>query len=466
MLPVIFAGPPDANRGDMLVVINLAVEQFLGGHNPYRLYHVPWEMALSYGPGLWAPYILPKVLGFDSRVLALIGQLAVPAACGLAAVISTVRAQWIRAVTLLALAITVAFQPAILQFFRIGHTTVYWPLLLIFAVLVVEERWTACCVALGFLVAARSTMVAIVPVFLLTLHVRRALSWKRAVLLVASAIAPFLPFLGDIHNLVYGLFGAYQKVMKGFVWHQTTWALTTFGLTSPLLKRGLEHFVELTQVGVMAVVYLVAWIDLRRGRPALPWMVVALLAFSMTTLWPVLYIYFDVWVLALCGLAATAWHGAWRPRFGAFVVPATLAAAAVAIVLIAGKNVRGSSYTIDVGTRRANGMTGGGFGRDIREVYGKRTFVWVEGTTARIGVPRAGLAGGRIRIAIHPFTPVEGLNQTVTASLNGHSLGMIPLHIGWQDIDFEAQRSFWQYRLQRPRSELRLRDQWRRDKDQ
>ena len=180
VLPVIFAGPPDANRGDMLVVINLAVEQFLGGHNPYRLYHVPWEVPLPYGPMLWAPYVLPKVLGFDSRVLALIGQLAVPAACGLAAVISTVRAQWIRAVTLLALAISVAFQPDILQFFGIGHTTVYWPLLLKFAVLVVEERWTACSVALGFLVAARSTMVAIVPVFLLTLHVRRALSWKRA----------------------------------------------------------------------------------------------------------------------------------------------------------------------------------------------------------------------------------------------------------------------------------------------
>src|SRR4051812_9830591 len=72
LLPAMFAGPVDVTRGDMLVVTEAGVRQVLDGRTPYTLYHVPWEMTLSYGPMLWGPFVLPVVLHADVRVLTLI----------------------------------------------------------------------------------------------------------------------------------------------------------------------------------------------------------------------------------------------------------------------------------------------------------------------------------------------------------------------------------------------------------
>jgi hypothetical protein len=445
-LPVVFAGPPDVYRGDMLVVINLAVDRFLAGENPYRLYHVPWEVPLPYGPMLWMPYIVPRLLNFDVRVFTLAGQLAIPAACGLAALIEVGRMRLVRAASLVALLVALAWQPQFLAFSGYLHTQMYWPLLLVFAILVVEERWTGCCIALGLLVAARTTMVTLVPVFILTLLARGALTWQRMALLAVSAIGPFLPFfVNDPQNVIYGMYGSYQKVMKGFVWRQTTWVLTTFGVTGPLLARGAERYVEIVQVCALLAVYGAAWVGLRARHSPLPWMVLSLLAFSMTTLWPVLYLYFDVWVLAACGLVVATWSSKGPAPLRAALSPAVVSVVALALVLVGGARVRGAAYSIDVGTPKSTGMTGGGFGADTSVTEGDRTFVWVEGPLARVRVPRAGFFRSRIRVALRPFSPVPGLHQTVTATLNGRPVGMATLREGWQDVTFEVRRSAWLY---------------------
>jgi hypothetical protein len=65
----------------MLVIIQHAIRQFLGGGNPYAVHHVPWDAPLSYGPPLWVPLIVPYVLRVDFRIATLAAQLLVPA-CG------------------------------------------------------------------------------------------------------------------------------------------------------------------------------------------------------------------------------------------------------------------------------------------------------------------------------------------------------------------------------------------------
>src|SRR3954453_17862393 len=81
MLPHVFVGGINAAEGDMLVVIDAGLGRLLSGFNPYAIYRVPWDAPLPYGPWLWLPYALPYALHADPRVLTLVMQLTLLAAC-------------------------------------------------------------------------------------------------------------------------------------------------------------------------------------------------------------------------------------------------------------------------------------------------------------------------------------------------------------------------------------------------
>ena len=463
LLPAVFAGPLDPNRGDMLVIIEHAIAQFLSRGNPYGIHHVPWDAPLSYGPVLWLPLVVPHVFRVDLRIVTLIAQLVVPACLMLAAAIRAGRRDPARAAALLGIGAALALNPGILYFHAIGHTQVYWPLLLVFAATLAGGRWTAAAICLGLLVAARTTMVALVPVFFLHLAINgaingaanRVLSLRHVAWFAVAAGLPFLPFVvADPGSVYYAMFGVYLKLMKGFVWYSTTWTQNTYGLTGRLLERGLERYVEAAQVASLAVTYILSWRSLRKGGRPEPWMALALLVFSMTTLWPVSYLYFDVWVLLACSLLAADGFGVLSGlRLASRVTSVT---AACALVVLAAAAIRpGSSYTLDIGDPATAGYTGGGFGRDVAVDDEGRKVVWVEGETARVRLPRAGWLGATIRIAIRPNTlsdagpdavqPGSGLVQRVSAALNGHALGTSTLSPGWQEITFPARGRDWIY---------------------
>jgi hypothetical protein len=231
------------------------------------------------------------------------------------------------------------------------------------------------------------------------------------------------------------MFGVYMKLMKGYVWYSTRWVIDTYGVTGQLLERGLERYVEVTQIVALAITYVLAWRSLRRGGRPEPWMALALLVFSMTTLWPVIYLYFDVWMLAACALLA---YDGFGPSSSRPVVWPTAAAVAlsIAIVLAAGAVQPGAALSLDVGDASSVGYTGGGFGRDESVTDDGRSVVWIEGETARVRLPRAGWRGATIRIAIRPHMPSTGLTQRVSASLNGRAIGVARLTDGWQEITF------------------------------
>ena len=179
-------------------------------------------------------------------------------------------------------------------------------------------------------------------------------------------------------------------------------------------------------------------------------MALALLVFSMTTLWPVLYVYFDVWVFLVAGLLATSFGPvliSHQPRRALVtcVVAAAVAVVSAGAVLAAGARQPGSSYTIDVGTREASALTGGGFGKDEPSYDSGREFVWVTDGAARVRLPRASWTAADITIDIRPFEPAPGMHQTVSAALNGKPIGLVTLDAGWQRISFHARRRYWNY---------------------
>jgi len=221
------------------------------------------------------------------------------------------------------------------RFTLVGHTPVYWPILALCAWLVVRRRWYAAAVALGLLVAARSTMVAMVPVLLMAVWLRDRRAWKTATALVVLASGlPFLPFaIWDLTALTYAMYGSYEKVIKEVVWIDPT-VPHTIGLTGVLLSHHWQGAVEAVQLVVLLLVYVGCWMALRRGRAPIAVMGIALLAFSMTTLWPVYYLYFDVFLLLASGVIA-ATSSASPPRSTGAVVGAWTALLTVDAAMVA-----------------------------------------------------------------------------------------------------------------------------------
>jgi hypothetical protein len=433
--------PHDSQRADMLVVVQLGIRRLLHGSNPYTTYNVPWPAPLPYGIVMWAPMLVPHLLHADVRFVTILGALFVPVVCAVAAVADARRGRYALGLAWLAVTAAIAFNPQLRGFISIGHTPAYWPLLALFAWLVALERWRSAALVCGLLIVARTTMIAVAPVLLIAVWYRaRPQMAAAAALLAAGAVLPFLPFaIADWPALRYALYGSYQATMKGFVWTSTMWVQNTVGITGLLIARGWPRAVEPVQMIVMLAVYGAAWHAIRRGRRPLPWLALALLAFSMTTLWPVIYLYFDVFLLLVCGAVAEA--AVIRHGRLAWVWAGALAASLVVLVSSAWAMVP-TEASIDAGTGSDRSFLYAGFANDERGT--DRSYAWIEGTRAEMLVPRRSRGDATIEIAVQPNLPTRDTVQQMSVALNGTVLGTATLREGWQEVSFEAPSRAWQ----------------------
>jgi hypothetical protein len=432
--------PHDPQRADMLVVIQLGIRRLLHGNNPYTMYNVPWQIPLPYGIVMWAPMLVPHLLHADVRFATIFGVLFVPVACALTAVVEAHRGRHTAALAWLVVMSAIAFSPQLEGFVSIGHTPAYWPLLALFAWLVVRERWHTAALACGLLIAARTTMVSIAPVLLMAVWYRgRSRVAGCAALLAAGAVLPFLPFaIADWPALRYALYGSYQSMMKTFVWTSTEWVQHTIGVTGWLLGRGWKGAVEPVQIAVMLAVYAAAWLAIRRGRRPLPWLAFALLAFSMTTLWPVIYLYFDVFLLLVCGALAEA---VILQEGRTLRVWAGTAAASSVVLMLSTWVMVPNDRSIDAGTGADRPFLYSGFSNDERGT--DRTYAWINGTHAEIVVPRRSRADATIGVIVEPNLPTRDTVQQMSVTLNGTVLGTATLKEGWQEVSFSAPSQAW-----------------------
>jgi hypothetical protein len=432
-----------AYGADMLIMIREATQRFLSGRDPYstylNTYDAPWRLSLPYGPVLWGPYLVPQILQMDLRVIAIVGELFVAAGCATAATIEVARgrfayaAAWVVLMAVLALSITAR------EFTVLAHTPVYWPLLPLFAALVARRRWLLAAFALGLLIVARSTMVALVPILVMAVwkddRPRLARACAVLGLTVAAMLGPFA--LWDHRAMWDGMVESYLRNTKGFVWVSADRAaINTLGVTGWLLSHDRGDLVERAQLMLMAVTGVAAWLAIRRGARPLPWMGLALLIFSMTSLWPVYYIYYDVLLLFVSAalvetltpvLRMKAWVG-------------TLAAVLV-LVAVTTHAMTVAAPSIEIGSPTAQQALLEGFG--TTETGDDRVFVWIVNERAAIALPRRSTARAHIAIDCRPFL-ASGPPHVVTVMLNGRTLVTQPLHDGWQTIRIPAPRDAWQ----------------------
>lgn len=449
LLPVVFAGRLDPERGDMLVVVDAGIREWLAGRMPYRLYYLPKEAPLPYGPALWGPYVPAVALHFDLRLISLLGILASIGTCLLIGTQGLFHRLWIPAVSALVPALVLAGHADVWAFYPIAHTPVYWPLLVLFALLITLRQWMWAAAVLGGLISARSTMVSLVPVFLMATHVTGLRAWRPLLLIGLCALIPLVPFVvQDPGAIVYAFIGSYERVMKGVVWAQTNWAHRTYGLTSVLLNFELGRYVQPAQVLSLTVVYALAWLGIRARQAPAPWLVASLMVFTMTSLWPVLYTYFDVWILAVGFLSAVVFRAtvpSARVVSRSMSWLAIVALVSVVSVLAVGAYSTGRRYVIDVGSPASVSFTGGGFGGDESVVEDDRTLVWVTGRTARVRLPRAGWGAATLELHLKPFADTTSVPTLLVAKLNGQHIGGATLKNGWQVLSVPTHRRHWLY---------------------
>ena len=433
---------------DMLIVVREAARRFLGGHDPYstyRTYDAPWGMVLPYGPALWLPFSVPVLLHTDLRVVTIVGEIFVPACCGLAAIVEAARGRTASAVAWIILVAAIVASVDLANFTVMGHTSVYWPLLPVFAVVVTRRRWLQAAFALGILLLARTTMVTLVPVFVMAVWADRRCGRRRTAaalaIVAATALAGLLPFaLWDFHAMWDGMIASYPRIMKQVVWTSNDGGATnTIGVTGWLLSHHREHLVEVVQAIVMAITYAAAWRAIARGARPLPWMALALLAFSMTTLWPVAYIYFDVLLLFVAAAMADTLG---RSRLTLGLAPWLLTLAGLIVVVATTLHLTTSALpAIAAGSSEGRRAFRLGFSSVERD--GEREVAWVVGDRATVVFPRSSAAPADVIVACQGRGAPGGPPPTVTAVLNGRMLGTAHTGGGWEALHFTVPKSAW-----------------------
>jgi hypothetical protein len=247
---------------------------------------------------------------------------------------------------------------------------------------------------------------------------------------VAVSFGPFL--LVDWGTVVYGLYGNYVRVITGTVWTETNWMASTLGLTRVLVSSGWSDYVGLSQAVVMGLVCAAAWWRLRPDSPA-PWLLVSLAAFSMTTLWPVWYVFLDVFVLGVALLVAD-----WSPRLRArpWATAAGVAALTVVTIVATLLVTPGVYYAIEPG-QTPRWHLRSGFGDEVDG------FAWATRERVHLRVPRGLWTDAVIEITCAPYEAPGAPQQTLGVSLNGVSLGQVALRPGVQTVSVPTRSRHW-----------------------
>lgn len=192
----------DPNVADMLPLIQGACDNLMSGANPYlAVYKMPWELPLTFWPGLWLPYSVFHYIGIDLRWLHMCVVIGI-AAIMISILVKSllIRSQERRAtiVSVLSSLFLFLFSSELILFAGFGHTPPVWAWLSLLAAAVLAKRPYLTAIFLGILIASRQTAVVFAPL-LFIFWLRKYSSCRSAIKYSLVSIAAFCivcgPFL-------------------------------------------------------------------------------------------------------------------------------------------------------------------------------------------------------------------------------------------------------------------------------
>lgn len=284
--------PIEPARGDMLPLVQRALDNLFAGRSPYTTYAMPWELPLTYLPVTWLAYLPPYTLGLDIRLTNLLAELLIGAAL---AWLATARHEPRDEPGRLLWA-WVFLQPTSLNWSLSTTAPVLWALLALTLVLTLGGRLRSAALALGLCAAASPLAVVAAPFMLL--RWLRVVGWRRAVLLAGGAglvaLAFVLPFL--IWSPQEFLFGGLRWFNDNDLFPRLRWELDQtwarmVGFSGIFWRHGLVGILKPIQALLLAGLIGLYWRWGASGERLAPLVVVAFLLFMVfnPVLWPYLY---------------------------------------------------------------------------------------------------------------------------------------------------------------------------------
>lgn len=283
--------PVDSAYGDMLPLIVSASEMLLGGEFPYVTHYVPWDLPLTFMPGLWLSYVPFVWSGIDPRWLGIIALWGV--SLSLYSLISN--RSW--AVRILGLAIIgpFIFAPAWIDFTIQGHTQVLWLYVALYGAFVLRGyyRWAA--FMLGLLIISRQTFLLLVPPAVIWAFIncsRRDLLYC-ALCFLAPVVFVLFPFVWfDTDAVLLEPLRHYRELAVYELWRADDGYLAeTPGLTYTIHRMGADSLLAFLPWAVLLLTWGGAWFYGRRAVGLLAGSGIGLFAMNLITPIPWYYIF-------------------------------------------------------------------------------------------------------------------------------------------------------------------------------
>lgn len=297
-------------NGDMLPLVQGALNNLFAGRSPYTTYKMPWEVPLTYLPITWLSYLPPYLLGLDlrwSNIAAEIGVLG--ALAWLGARRNGWRATW-RSEPTLVLWAWLFLQPSVIHWDMGNTAPITWLLLAWTFALALGGSDRGAAIALG-LAAAGTPLVAVFGVFIGLYWLRRygLLHTIRlgAVcgIVAAIVVVPFL--LWAPQDFITGTYRWFNNING---WPRQKWIETDphiwsviSGFSGEFWARGAERWLKPIQAAIVLIVAGGYWLRGGRAEELASYAAAAYLGFMLfnPVLWP--YLYNPALVVGLIGIA-------------------------------------------------------------------------------------------------------------------------------------------------------------------
>ena len=249
----------DPGLRDMLPLVKSAQDAFFTGTNPYGLHQMqPGSVVpLTYLPGMWLLWGLPRLLGADLRLTGLLADAAVVA--GLYWVASGVakpardRAQGIA----LSFSAVWLFSPSMAWNGIYAEPHAWWLVLAVLLAATLRRRWWLAAAALGVALATRHFALVVAPFVLLAML--RDLRWRRALPRVALAgtitALLYVPFVARDPGSFW--FGTYRWLVEYGPVHQS-WFWEKFGFSGPLYQAHGSAWLPRAQLALPLACFVLA----------------------------------------------------------------------------------------------------------------------------------------------------------------------------------------------------------------
>lgn len=186
---------PHPQTRDMLPLIQSAHDAFLAGEHPYRMHQMQKgsEVPLTYLPGLWLLYLLPRLLEADIRWMGLVADAVVVSSLWwLARTNDSDDEQRARAIAL-GIGAVWLFLPSLHWNGIYAEPHVWWGVLAFWLVSTLRRRWWLAALATGVAVSTRHFGIVVLPFVVIAMI--RDVGWR--------ATLPRLALSGGVASLLW-----------------------------------------------------------------------------------------------------------------------------------------------------------------------------------------------------------------------------------------------------------------------